>query len=175
MLSKDPVVAQAGANEFRRHLLKLREGQQSSYEAAFLNDEVKMLQLEQFASVHPPSLLWRNKGAYSELFHFLAVRFLGAPDSVLECEGIHAKWKWIEHGRRGMKFKLLNAILKLMTYMHLNGGTPPPEELIQHVVDSRRASEMQYQALVANGEIAPGLRRDWLYRERFNLRPTARY
>ena len=129
------------------------------------------MQLERFADRATPVVVWRSNGEFAELFIFLATRFLSAPDSVLLCEGVHSQWKWIEGSARGMKYKLLNAVLKITGYMHTNGGLPPQDDLIPHMLDARAFMRNAYNRLVQDGVVAPGLRRDWVHRERFNLRP----
>jgi hypothetical protein len=172
LLSKNAAEARKGANAFLHHLVRLRPHQRSPYEEAFVEDTVKMQQLEAFAASDPPKLLWHCGGAYADLFVFLSVRFLSAPDSVLDCEGVHAQWKWIEQSARGMKFKLLNAQLKLQNYLNFFGGFPDISELMPLIQAVRADFRALYEQATSTGNVAPRLRRDYVYSQRFNLRPT---
>ena len=59
---------------------------------------------------------------------------------------------------RGVKFRKLNAILKLRWYIHSNGGLPPTEELREYTRIMREAMRAQYNAIVAGGVVARGCR-----------------
>ena len=83
-----------------------------------------MAQLERFAEDPDPQCVWRKSGRYADLFMFLADRFLDAPDHVLDAESVHAQWKIIEVGRRSLKFKLMNALLKLRHHRFSYGRIP---------------------------------------------------
>jgi len=171
-LCKDSARAQAAANAFLTHLIRTPAKEQTAFDVALNSDITLMGQLQRFAEAEPPTLLWRGSGAYKELFIFFATRFLGQPDSVLPCEGVHAQWKWIEQGNRGIKFKMLNAFLKIHNYIAFHGGLPEVHELVPHVRSIRQSLRDQYLALEAGGQVARGLRADWVYLDRFNLRPT---
>ena len=131
-----------------------------------------MQQIEDFASIKPPVQLWRCNGHFSDLFYFLANRFLGAPDHVLDTESVHAQWKWIEVKRDGIKFKLLNALVKLRFYRFTNHRLPPSEQLRHQVEEIQRGHIARYNALVAGGDRHPAMLRDAPYLSRFNLRAT---
>jgi hypothetical protein len=126
MLSTDPVVARTAAREYYEHLVRSRRAALTPFDAAFSNDLVKMEQLHKFANKEPPTLLWKDSCAYSKLFRYLGNRFLSAPDSVLDVEGIHAVWQWISALRRNLSFKCLNSILKIGFYLQNNGETSLP-------------------------------------------------
>ena len=98
MLAMDPAKAQEAANRFHEHLVRTRR--KSGYETTFHEDGRLAEQLAAFCVADPPALLWRNNGAYADLFRFLALRFLSQPDAVLHCESLHSQWKWIELIRR---------------------------------------------------------------------------
>ena len=141
--SKDATAAQAGAREFKRHLLQLREDERSPYDKSFTEDDSNMRELNLFCEQDPPTLLWRRKGAFRTLFTFLAVRFLTNPDNVLRCEGIHAQWGWLELMKLGLSFKVLNAILKIQDYVNTFGGLPDPADLVGYINAIRAKMRMQ--------------------------------
>ena len=73
----------------------------------------------------------------SRLFIFLACRFLGQPDGVIDCESVHGRWKWIMDFKTGTKHKLINAILKISARMLHYEGLPPDDRLHRHILDVR--------------------------------------
>ena len=173
ILSKNAELARASANAFHEHLIRLRPAAATPYEKHWLETDALMRQLYRFKCKSPPCLLWHNDGAYSEMFIFLAIRFLSEEDSVLDCESIHAEWKWLEELRRGMKFKMLNALLKIKRYLQDHGEQlPPSDALSPHIAAWSAGMRQQYEELARDGTIARGLRSDFLYRDRFNLSPA---
>ena len=149
-----------------------RKQYKSGFEKAFYTDSRLQEQLAAFITADPPSVLWRNQGAYATLFRFLAIRFLGQPDSVLHCESFHAQWKWLEAAKRALKFKSLNAFLKIGAFLRFNNGSfPPSSELVPHIRESRR----ELQAALERARAAhPDHGRNHLnsvFAYRFNLRP----
>ena len=127
-----------------------------------------MQQLQEFSELSPPTLVWKQGGRFSKLFVFLAVRFLSNPSHVLECEGIHARWQWLEQGQRSVKMKTMNSVLKLSAYMLYQGDLPPADVLLPHIQLTRLHMREMYQ-LACQGHVAPGARAEWVYRDRFNL------
>jgi hypothetical protein len=110
-----------------------------------------------------------ERGRTKYLFKFLADRFVGAPDSVGDSESIHAVWKRVEETRRGVKFKLMNALLKLRSYVREYSDLPAWVDIKAYVesIDAQMAA--LYNSMIAD----QGMRsRDTLYWERFNLRGT---
>lgn len=91
ILCPDPIRAVEGANEFFEHLIRRTEEQLTAFERAIMHDDELRIQLEQFkdqpGEPHTWVCVWQRNGQYAKLFTFLAVRFGGAPDSVLQCEG----------------------------------------------------------------------------------------
>ncbi len=70
---------------------------------------------------------------------------------------------------RGVKFKMLNAMLKLSTLLR-DRGELPPAHVLQPYVDSIRANYRRQYEIVAHGDVvAPGLRADAIYSQRFNF------
>ena len=173
MLSKNPTIAKEGANSFHDYLIRLRHNQMTLFERHFSEDDVLMNELAGFKDLPEASCLWHTGPTFSNLYMFLCARFLAAPDHVVDCEGTHAKWQWITLVKRGIKFRLLNAILKIKSWLDFYGHLPAAEELREHyqsVVETERA---QLQAVLADPNIARGLRYDMVYNERFNLDPGA--
>ena len=151
-------------------LLRLRHDQCTPFERALLSSEILMQELQDFANAEPALRLWRGQGKFKNLFYFLANRFLGAPDHVLDAESVHAQWKWLEINRRGLKFKLLNALLKIRFYRFTNFGLPPHEEIEHQIEEIKKAHGARYRALVADGDVHPRMVCDMIYLSRFNLR-----
>jgi hypothetical protein len=166
-LSANPESARDGAREAIRSLFPTPPKSQLS--VWFRENEELMRQLQMFADEEPPRLLWHCHGKYATLFKFVAARFCSTPDHVLDCEGIHSQWKWIEETRRNVKLKSLNAILKLASYVHFHGDLPPYHMLHPHIATLRAWLRQQYLAVIAGGQVAAGARAEWVYRERFNL------
>ena len=51
---------------------------------------------------------------------------------------MHARWKWIDEGRIALRFKALNAILKLQTWLHCNNNAwPDVAELAPFINEAR--------------------------------------
>ena len=71
----------------------------------------------------------------------------------------------------GLKFKLMNAIMKLKSYMQYYGSLPSFHQLEGILSDIEHARRAQTQAALNDASISRRLVRDWPYRERFNLRP----
>ena len=176
MLNPDPQVAQEAANKLLWQpsvgLLRLRPDQCTPFERSLLANPVLMQQIENIATIKPAMQLWRGNGYFKDLLYFLANRFLGAPDHVLDAESVHAQWKWIEVNRRAIKFKLLNAIVKLRFFVFTNRRLPPSEQLRHQVEEIQRGHLARYNALVAGGDMHPAMLRDAPYLSRFNLRAT---
>ena len=100
---------------------------------------------------------------------FLADRFVGAPDTVIDCESIHAQWQRLGGARRGVKLLMLNALIKLRNFYRTHGGLPGYEALEEHIELVRHGLQLDYAAAVA-GRV--DRRRFWYNVPfRFNLRP----
>ena len=68
------------------------------------------------------------------------------------CEGTHSRWKWIESGKRNLKFKYLNALLKLQTWLQNNNGAfPDDNDLVPYIVEARRQRLWRIEDLRAEG------------------------
>ncbi len=169
MLSKDPARAQNGAQRLRDHILSTRPENRSKFENYVFNSHELWSELLAFASRAVPCVVWHGNCAFQNLFVFLAVRFAAAPDTVLDCEGTHAKWKWLMDVKRGISFKLLVAVLKLISYIEFNGALPTGADLAQHILDITRGRRMQVSDLKDNGAVPRGALSSTIYRERFGL------
>lgn len=169
MLSTSPQLAKESANLLRSQLVSLRPGQATAFEACVLDDELFMRDLALICDDPLPACIWRKRGRTKYLFKFLADRFVGAPDSVGDSESIHAVWKRVEETRRGVKFKLMNALLKLRSYVREYSDLPAWVDIKAYVesIDAQMAA--LYNSMIAD----QGMRSsDTLYWERFNLRGT---
>jgi hypothetical protein len=131
MISPDADQARASARLAQHHLLRTKTADATKLESLLLGDQTLMSQLSVFADLDPPMLLWRNRSKFAELYKFIVVRFHSNPDHVLHCESVHAQWKWVEEVKRGIKFKLLNSILKLQSRLHNFGCLADPDPSVQ--------------------------------------------
>ena len=167
MLSADPARAQEAACIMRDHILRKPIRDMSGLERDLRTDNLLWAQLDRFADLRPPAKLWRGRGAFRDLFAYLAVRFLTARDSVLGSESIHSRWQHLLRAKHSIKHPLLNSILKT-SYMLTDGvGMPSAEELLPHFSEARREHSQQY--IDAIGRCATGYGRQEMYVNRFNI------
>ena len=89
---------------------------------------------------------------------------------VLDCEGVHAAWKFIHLRCRAMKFKMTNALMKIRSYMNWFGSLPPYDQLHRLFVEVDAARAAIVRAVERDATVVNGLKGDWPYKERFNLR-----
>ena len=169
LLSMDAEKAQIAARVFESHLVKTPEAQLTSWEKAFLADDAKMNELGQFTEHMPPVVLWRGHGRFARLFIFVATRFASCPDHVLDSEGVHATWKWIEALKRNLSFKSLNALLKLQSYLNAHGSFPDPQVLNPYLLQISSGLWHQGEAIRRDPSVALGDTWKALYATRFNL------
>ena len=170
LLSPDPGVAQAAALNLHRHLLSIAPARRTAFEQAMAENDTYMANMMAFAT-GPAVCIWQNHGAYKPLFRFLAVRFLLAPDQVLDCERGHARWNWVCSVKRSLHLKSLNALLRLKHFLEThNHMFPPPEVLAEPLRVEIKALRAFQRRLDLEDRIAPRLRQDWPFLERFNLR-----
>ena len=170
LLSTDKSLARAAAQDLARHLASTRPGNRTLFEAHVFGCETLWRDLVAFSETNPPVLLWHGKGKFQNLFRFLAPRFLLAPDHVLDCERVHARWQWLCLLKRALKVHSLNACLRLTHYLEHN-PFPSNEDLQPHLQAEAHEHRVNLQAMMAEGEIATGWRREFLYRERLGLSP----
>jgi hypothetical protein len=132
-----------------------------------------MTQLENFAHRKCPVRVWHGNGEYKALFQFLAMRFLLAPDQVLDCERAHARWNWICLSKRALRLPSMNAYLRLTSYLEGHKQEFPNYDDIR--MDLMREADAvavlkATARATANADIAPEFIEGLQYLERFNLR-----
>ena len=169
LLSSIPANARTAARVFFRRLVDTAPAARTRFETCVAEDDTLMEELDAFRNQEPPTLLWKHGGRFKHLYKFLALRFLGNPDSVLDVERVHAIWKWVLQRRHSMKPKALNAWLKLCSYLDWNDELPPIETLEPYITRIRAGFEQAVAAVRANQEVAVQYRRDSVYWERLNL------
>ena len=131
-----------------------------------------MQQISFMADDPQPECVWRKAGRCAYLFIFLADRFVGAPDTVIDCESIHAQWQRLGASRRNLKLLMLNALVKLRNFVCFHGGIPDYTALEEHIEHTRAGLQMEYAAVAAGGGVR-GSHRLWHNAPlRFNLRPV---
>ena len=171
ILHKDPVVAQSSAQRLLVHLDSVAPHKRSAFETHLAGDERLMDALADFAHREDAVCVWHGHGAYKHLFRFLAVRFLLAPDEVLDCERAHARWNWWCLGKRSLKLPALNARLRLTAHLEQHLSQFPPhailKEFLERAADAQRVARAEVDAME---DIAPGYREAYITLERFNLR-----
>ena len=171
LLHVDPVRAQTHAARLLLHLDSIAPDKRTPFESHIADSEELMSEIEAFANREVAVCLWQGGGAYRRLFKFLAMRFLLAPDQVLDCERVHARWNWLCDGMKGVRLPHLNAKLRLTQYLESNGSEFPSYEVLHpkltQEADGVRVARAEAHA---NEEIAPGLREQSVHMERFNLR-----
>lgn len=171
ILSKDAQTARTCARRFHDHLKRVQANELKPYERCWVDDTELMRQLDEFALQEPPCVVWRGRARWSYLFKFLAARFLGAGDTVLDCESMHARWKWMSETRNGIRFRLLNAVLKLSLHLEHYGDFPDDGMIYEHCNEIDAAERLQYAEACANREIAPRMRSAYMWQSRYNLGP----
>jgi hypothetical protein len=169
LLSKNKALAQAAAKDLARHLATTRPGNKTLFEQHLFESPALWQNLVAFSESDPPVLLWHGHGKFEALFRFLAPRFLLAPDHVLDAERIHARWQWACTLKRSVKLMSLNACLRLTHYLENNQSFPGSEELLPHLQAEGLDHHQNLEAIAAEGEVALGWRREFLYRERLGL------
>ena len=66
---------------------------------------------------------------------------------------------------------MMNAMMKVREYLQFFGVLPDVDDLRPHIYLAHAAKAAQYKALRADASISIRLRADWMYRDRFSLRP----
>ena len=169
LLANDKFQARDAASALLQHLATTRLANRTFFEEHLFNQEDLRRPLEDFARAEPPELLWHANGKYESLFKFLAPRFLLAPDHVLDCERVHARWQWLCGGKRSLKLQTLNASLRIMHLLEHQQALPNHEELLPHLDAERMEHNLSMEALEEEGDVALGWRSSWSFRTRFNL------
>ena len=168
VLSPDAAAAQRAARELHDKLIRTHETAQTTFEKAVVADG-RLEMLAAFVDRPEPVVLWRDGGRYAALFRWLAVRFLGNPDHVLECESVHAQWQWIEAVAHNIKMKQLNAQLAVRAWLQQHHDLPSHEDLIPYIDAVQEDARRRYAIVAAGEAVAEGHRAEHLYLERFNL------
>ena len=163
ILMKDPALAQDAAKTLVKHIVTTRPDNRTSFEQHLFTQADLWQNLQDFAKADPPVLLWHGRGKYQVLFKFLAPRFLLAPDHVLDAERAHARWQWLCNQKRALKLLTLNGSLRLMHYMENNPRFPRDDELLEHLETERAEHKMARHTLLAEEEVALGLRHMYTY------------
>jgi hypothetical protein len=169
MLSLDPYVARRAATEFRLRLRSSTDLDRTTYESAFMADEVLMQQLNDFCDREVPCLLWRSKGQFQDIYRHIAISFASAPDHVVHCERMHAQWKWLETQKRALSLPMMNALLKLANYLFFNGSFPSNTELSPYIAIAANTLTAQIQLVRDGGSIAPGFTHKHILNDALNL------
>ena len=99
----DPWRAQLGALALLRQLDSVAPAKRTRFEHHLADTEELMENLRSFAHREQAVCLWPGGGAYNPLFQHLALRFLLAPDQVLDWERVHARWQWICEGKHNLR------------------------------------------------------------------------
>lgn len=167
MLDPDAGQAQASAREARRVIVT--KSSASKLVKYIAEHEQLMSQLCAFCERMPPVCLWQGSLEFKDLFIFIACRFLANPDHVLDAEGVHAKWKWIGDVKRAIKLKMMNAILKLSSFISAHGDLPMWDEVEPYMYQVRQHLREQYELARTRDGIAAGARSEWIHRDRFNM------
>ena len=115
-----------------------------------------------------PCVVWGCNGYFAYIFYFLGARFLSAPDHVLECEAIHARWKWWTMNRRRLKLKSLNAYCKIHDYILQFDELPPDDDLEPHIIAAKAAYRDAMTCVRDEGFDNPSAS---MYHDRFNILP----
>ena len=156
MLSKEPQQAREAARTLRRHLASTKPGNRTVFEEHIFESEHLWQDIVDFADMEPPVRLWQGQGRCQNLFKFMAPRFLLAPDHVLDCERIHARWQWALHVQRALLLPGLNAQLRVTHFVENNLFFPNHEDLEEHLVAEREWHRLSVKDL--DDEVAPRAR-----------------
>ena len=170
ILSSDRVRAQGAAKDLAMHLATTRPSNRTAFEKHLFETQELWKDLEAFSTAAPPVLLWHDHGKYECLFRFLAPRFLLAPDHVLDCERVHARWQWACLQKRSLKVHSLNALLRLTHYDEHN-VFPQHTELQEHLEAEAAEHKRSLDAIGSEGVVASGWKTEFLYRARLGLSP----
>ena len=171
LLHEDPVRAQTAATGLLLHLDSIAPCKRTPFERHLADSEELMPDIASFANREVAVCLWQGGGAYRRVFKFLAMRFLLAPDQVIDCERVHARWNWMCDGAKGVRLPHMNATLRLTQHLETNGSEfPSHERLHKHLEQEANGVRVARAEVHANEEIAPGFREQCVHLERFNLR-----
>ena len=171
VLHRDPLRARTSASSLLEHLDSVAPHRRTAFEKHLVEEDGLYESLQAFTTRAVPVCVWQGGGAYRTLFQFLALRFLLAPDHVLDCERIHGRWNWLGLCKRSLRLPLLNAWLRLRQHLEDHGMEFPAHEgLLAHLVQEATAMRVACAEVEAMEDVAPGYRAAFVMLERFNLR-----
>ena len=150
LLIKKPGDAQDAAKALYKHLVTTAPQKRTSFESHIADTKALIDELDLFTKADPPVCLWHGGGRYEQLFRFLAPRFLLAPDHVLDCERVHARWQWTCRTKRSLKLHTLNAMLRLTHHLEHN-YLPSHDDLYEHLKDESESYSRNLAAMATDG------------------------
>ena len=145
LLSETPQEAQEAAKSLAKHLATTSPQNRTPFEAHLCESDDLWNNIDAFSKTKPPKRLWHGEGRYEALFKFLAPRFLLAPDHVLDCERVHARWQWICEGKKNLRPQSLNATLRITHFLEKN-DMPSNDTLFEHLETEREQMAMELAA-----------------------------
>ena len=157
-LSSDADKAKKAAGAFLLHLDSTAPPNRTPFERHVAENDVLRDNLTQFATRVPPVALWQGQGAFKPLFQFLALRFLLAPDQVLDCERVHARWQWFCQEKRNMRLPLMNGWLRLCEHLERHNWMLPGD-VQEHLDFATAAEHAALKEVAGRAEVAAGMRR----------------
>ena len=95
MLNRDPAAAQEAACAYQEHLMRAPK---AGYNLVFSEQPGLLEELGVFCTLDPPSVLWGSRGAFQNLFRFLALRSAGRG---ARAGGRGGEWRRVHCGRSG--------------------------------------------------------------------------
>ena len=95
MLNRDPAAAQEAACAYQEHLMRAPK---AGYNLVFSEQPGLLEELGVFCTLDPPSVLWGSRGAFQNLFRFLALRSAGRG---ARAGGRGGEWRRAHCGRSG--------------------------------------------------------------------------
>lgn len=156
MLAADAREAQDAAKALVRHLVTTKASNRTHFESYLFDTRPLYDNLVEFSSAEQAVLVWKGGRKYEVLFRFLAPRFLLAPDHVLDCERVHARWQWSCSEKRGLKLHTLNACLRLTHYIEHN-YFPSDDDLFERLEEEHHQHKIDIDAVAAD-DVALGWR-----------------
>ena len=161
MLHTQPAKAQVAGCTLLRHLDTTHPDKRTPFEKHLCESPELMRSITDFATRDVPVCLWQGGGTYKYLFQLLALRFLLAPDQVLDCERAHARWNWLCLSKRALRMPLLNASLRLTRWLESHMFEFPMEEDIsKHLSQETHLRRVALAEANTVEDLAPGSRQE---------------